>query len=335
MLESKIFTGKSILLVSPAFFGYESSIKAKLIELGANVTYIDDRPSNNTLDKGLIRVHKKLLDKKISKYYEKITTDLADREFDIVFLLNPEAMPLFFLKMCKSRWKNAFYVMYMWDSIKNRKHTLDYVSYCDRVFTFDKHDSALHKFKFRPLFYLDVYSSIRNTDDPIVYDVCFMGTIHSDRYSVVKRVKDWCDDNSLSCYFYLYVQSKALFYLNKITKKNGNPSIEEVSFTKLSAAQLVEIVKSSQVVLDIQHLKQTGLTMRTLETLGAGKKLITTNPEVKEYDFYDPNRVMAIDRFKPEDNLNLDFFQRDDLKIPEQIVVNYSIGSWLKEILTN
>jgi hypothetical protein len=131
MSENKIFTGKSILLVSPAFFGYEAAIKNKLIELGAEVTYVDDRPSNNFFAKGIIRVYKKLLDDTILKYYSQVANDLADQEFDIIFLLNPEAMPIFFLEGCKSRWKKALVVMYMWDSIQNRKNTLDYVPYCD------------------------------------------------------------------------------------------------------------------------------------------------------------------------------------------------------------
>lgn len=333
MSENKIFKGKSILLVSPVFFGYEAAIRDKLIELGAEVTYVDDRPTNNSFAKGIIRVHRKLLDNAISTYYAQVTNDIADRQFDLVFLLNPEAMPLSFLAMCKERWKNAFFVMYMWDSVKNRKHTLDYVPYCDRVFTFDKSDVALHSFDFRPLFYLDLYSSIRRSSNSIDYDVCFMGTAHSDRYSIVKRLQEWGNANGLKCYFYLYMQNKTFYYINKLTKKNGDPSIEEISFNKLSAAEIVNVVRSSKAVLDIQHFKQTGLTMRTLETLGAGKKLITTNPGVKEYDFYHKDRVMVIDRFKPDEMLNLDFFREDNSQIPEAVLEKYSIGSWLNDIL--
>jgi hypothetical protein len=333
MSENKIFKGKSILLVSPVFFGYEAAIRDKLIELGADVIYVDDRPTNNSFAKGIIRVHRQLLDNAISKYYEQVTNDIADRQFDLVFLLNPEAMPLSFLAMCKARWKKAFFVMYMWDSVKNRKHTLDYVPYCDRVFTFDKSDVALHNFDFRPLFYLDLYSSIRRSSVPILYDVCFMGTVHSDRYAIAKGLKKWGDANGLRCYFYFYMQNKTFYYVNKLTKKNGDPSIEEISFNKLSAAEIVNVVRSSKAVLDIQHFKQTGLTMRTLETLGAGKKLITTNPGVKEYDFYDKDRVMVIDRFKPDEMLNLDFFREDNSQIPEAVLEKYSIGSWLNDLL--
>jgi hypothetical protein len=335
MSENKIFTGKSILFVSPVFFGYEAAIKNKLIELGADVTYVDDRPSNNSFFKGIVRVYKKILDDTILKYYAQVTEDIADREFDIIFLLNPEAMPLSFLEMCKSRWQKAFFVMYMWDSVKNRKYTLDYVPLCDRVLTFDKGDAAEHNFDFRPLFYLDLYSAIRQEATPINYDLCFMGTVHSDRYSIVKGVKEWCDANELRCYFYLYMQNKTFYYVNKLTKKNGDPSIEEISFTKRSAAEIVDVVRSSRAVLDIQHFKQTGLTMRTLETLGAGKKLITTNPDVREYDFYDRGRVMTIDRSNPAAALNLEFFREEDSKVSDAVIDSYSIGSWLKEILVS
>jgi hypothetical protein len=55
--------------------------------------------------------------------------------------------------------------------------------------------------------------------------------------------------------------------VNKLTKKNGDPStalvarfaFEEISFTKRSAAEIVDVVRSSRAVLDIQHFKQTGL----------------------------------------------------------------------------
>jgi hypothetical protein len=335
MSENKIFKGKSVLFVSPVFFCYESAIKKKLIDLGADVIYVDDRPNNNSFNKGIIRVYRKLLDDAISKYYAQVTNDIKDREFDIVFLLNPEAMPLSFLEMCKSRWKKAFFVMYMWDSVQNRKNTLDYVPYCDRVLTFDKSDAAVYNFDFRPLFYLDLYSSIRQEAALINYDVCFMGTVHSDRYLTVKRVKEWCDANKLRYYFYLYMQNKTFYYVNKLTKKNGCPSIEEISFSKLSASEITDVVRSSKAVLDIQHFKQTGLTMRTLETLGAGKKLITTNPDVRTYDFYDEDRVMVIDRSNPAAALNLDFFREKDTKISDIIVSSYSIESWLKEILNN
>ncbi|BAZ10906.1 hypothetical protein NIES4071_27300 [Calothrix sp. NIES-4071] len=332
-MESTFLKGKSILLISPKFFGYELAVEKKLSQLGADVTFVDDRPNNGLLDKGLIRIDKRLLKIKIDKYYAKISSYIAHKEFDIIFLLNPEALPISFLQTCKSRWENALCVMYMWDSINNRKHTLEFVPFCNRVFTFDMDDAARFNFFFKPLFYLDDYLSIRQGKHAIKYDISFMGTLHSDRYAIAKEVKDWCSQQGLRCFFYFFMQSQVLYYFNKLRGKGISLAKSKVSFAKLSTSEVVEIVASSRVILDIQHPKQTGLTMRTLETLGAGKKLITTNDKVQEYDFYQRENVAIINRFNPTHNLDLSFFLNSTKEVPKQVIMKYYIGSWLLDIL--
>lgn len=331
-MQSTFLKGKSILLISPKFFGYELAIQEKLSQLGADVTFIDDRPSNGLFSKGLIRLNKTLLKAKISEYYTKINNDIAYKKIDTVFLLNPEALPISFLKTCKLRWKNALFVLYMWDSIKNRKHTLEFVPFCDRVFTFDMNDAVLFNFHFKPLFYLDTYSAIRQSKHPIMYDICFMGTLHSDRYPIAQEVSDWCDRHELRCFLYFFMQSQILYYFN-LGRQGITVPRSKVSFTKLSASEVVNIVASSKVVLDIQHPNQTGLTIRTLETIGSGKKLITTNDKVREYDFYYEENVMIIDRKNPTQNLDLSFFKNDNKVVPEEIIMNYSILNWLMDLL--
>jgi hypothetical protein len=332
-METNFFKGQSILLISPMFFGYEFAVRDKLTAMGAEVTLFDDRPNNGLIARSLIRIDKKLFAYKIDIYYKSIAQQINDRHFNIVFLLNPEALPTSFLEMCKSRWPKALYVMYMWDSIKNRKHTMDFVPFCDRVFTFDRDDAKLDRFAFKPLFYLDLYSSIRDANNPIDYDICFMATIHSDRYAIAKQVRDWCDVNGLKSFFYFFMHEPALYYFNKLKNKNISPSLSEISFTKMSAAEIVEVVAGSKVVLDIQHPNQTGLTMRTLETMGAGKKLITTNERIKDYDFYEPDRFLVLDRSNPTQNLDPNFFSSQPGRAKEDTIESYSIGSWLKDLL--
>ena len=43
--------------------------------------------------------------------------------------------------------------------------------------------------------------------------------------------------------------------------------------------------------------------MRTFEALGAGKKLITTNKEIKKYSFYESNNIF-LERVYKENNLS-------------------------------
>jgi hypothetical protein len=333
-LENTSLQGKSVLIISPSFFGYEVVVKDKLMEWGATVTLVDDRPTNSSVTKALIRIHKDLLKAKIARYYDEIATKTIAEKFDVIFLLNPEALPVSFLNVCKLRWPHAYYVMYMWDSVKNRKHTLDFVPYCNQVFTFDKDDAESYGFKFRPLFYLDAYGELRRKQEiDYKYDLCFMGTAHSDRYLIARDVRSWCEHKGLSYFFYFYVQSQGLYWFNSIRSKGSMPGMDEVSFTKMSATNIVEIVADSRAVLDIQHPMQTGLTMRTLETLGAGRKLVTTNGEVKGYNFYDEKQVRVIDRVTPVAALDAAFFKNNWCCLSLEKMEAYSIGSWLYEII--
>ena len=50
-------------------------------------------------------------------------------------------------------------------------------------------------------------------------------------------------------------------------------------------------MKDCHAVLDIEHPKQVGLTMRTFEVLASGRKLITTNRSIINHEFYDPLRM--------------------------------------------
>ena len=98
----------------------------------------------------------------------------------------------------------------------------------------------------------------------------------------------------------------------------------------MSQDKIIEIFDNSKVVLDINHPLQFGLTMRTIECIGAEKKLITTNKNIKDYDFYNPNNILIIDR----ENINIDmsFFEKEYQTLPDELYKKYSLTNWLRNI---
>jgi hypothetical protein len=68
--------------------------------------------------------------------------------------------------------------------------------------------------------------------------------------------------------------------------------------------------------------------MRTFETIGAGKKMITTNSEVKKYPFYNPNNIVVINRNNIE--LQKDFFLKKYENVSDEVYEKSSIEGWLK-----
>ena len=73
-----------------------------------------------------------------------------------------------------------------------------------------------------------------------------------------------------------------------------------------------------------------GSRMRTFEAIGAGKKLITTNSEIKKYPFYNKTNFLVIDR--KNIRLNKDFFIEDYINIPDDLYEKCSIDGWLNDI---
>ncbi len=323
---------KSILFFSPQFFGYHIEIKNKLQEFGAKVIWYDDRPSNSFTTKFFLRINKKLLNKTCENYYESIKNELYGKKlnFDYILFISPESISKESLKDLKTTFNSSRFILYMWDSFKN-KQALDLLSEFHAIFSFDPNDCKKYKIKFRPLFFLDIYAT--NHGLKSIYDLLFVGTAHSDRYLFVKKIIKQLDSKLIIKLFF-YLNGKPLFLLKKIFDQNfRNVKYTDISFKSLSLQENCDLVKSSNIILDINHPKQIGLTMRTIETLGAQKKLITTNKDIRNYDFYNENNILIIDRENPVIPLQ---FIKSVYKVNTDFIINkYSLSGWMYEIFDN
>ena len=92
-------------------------------------------------------------------------------------------------------------------------------------------------------------------------------------------------------------------------------------------------MNQSKAVLDIQFSSQIGLTMRSIECIGMGVKLITTNTSIRKYDFYNENNILIIDRENPI--IDWDFLDKQYEEIEEKIYEKYSLKNWIDVILTD
>ncbi|MGX8940169.1 hypothetical protein ACWWJF_05820 [Symbiopectobacterium sp. Eva_TO] len=56
----------------------------------------------------------------------------------------------------------------------------------------------------------------------------------------------------------------------------------------------IQKVIESDVVIEINHPGQDGLTLRTIEALAFNKKIITNNIKIMQYDFYTDDRFFIL-----------------------------------------
>ena len=326
-------SGKTVLLLAPKFFGYELEIKKELENLGARVIYFDERPKNDFFTKVFIRLNlKSFISKKIDDYYKNIIQEIKDESIDYLFLVDVETVPLKFIEKTILMNPKLKVLTYFWDSVKNRKKSLEYLAYSNKFFSFDLKDAEADiRIEFLPLFYIDDYKNIANIENELVYDISFIGTVHSDRYKIIKKIEEQAKKLDLKTYFYFYSPSKILFFFQKLFKKDFKfINWEDVSFKSLSKSDVINIIEKSKCIIDIQHPKQTGLPMRTIEMLGGKKKLLTTNIEIMKYDFYNTDNILLLDRNNPK--INVDFFGKEYKNLTDDIYKKYSINQWLKTI---
>ncbi len=324
---NRYLENKNILYISPKFFGYEKIIKEKLENLGAIVDYFDDRPSNDFLTKVFIRLKLKFfVNNKINKYYNEMFEFIKHKNYDYVFVVSPETFSFKELQIIKVLQPKAKTILYMWDSFEN-KNSFNTIELFDEVFSFDNRDAQKYDLSFLPLFYIEEYEKLETKK--YEFDITFIATAHSDRYKIAKRVNTILDN--YKSYYYFYLPSKIMYYIRKYFVKNYEyGSINDFNFKPLEHSKIVDFFRKSKVVLDINHPSQYGSTMRTFECLGAKKKLITTNQNILEYDFFNPNNIMVIDR----NNIIIDksFFDSPYEELEREIYEKYSIGNWLKTI---
>lgn len=327
-MNHKNFSGKKILFFSVQTFNLEKEIKSKLEKMGAEVVYFDERPANSILAKGIIRIRKGLYQHKIDQYYSHILEKVKNKNFDFLFVNKGEVIPEFFLRKFSQLQPECTKIFYTWDSFSNNRHPEKIIKYFDRKFSFDSEDAIKYDLNFRPLFFLDNYKGIYKSNTKKIYDLVFLGTAHSDRYKISNEVNEWCLKNGLKTFCYYYLPNKLVYYLKRrIDKTFQQFDIKKLSFISLTTEDILNYYDQSNLILDINHPLQNGLTLRVFEAIGSGKKLITTNKNIQKYLFYNPNNIYIIDR----ENINLEesFFQNEYQDISDELYQKLSIGGWL------
>lgn len=327
--------GKRILFLAPAFFGYELKIKSKMEDMGAIVDFYDVRSVTSAKERALLKISPNVFVNKTNKYYDRILKNNNDKNYDYIFIVKCDMITSNILERMKATFKDAKFCLYLWDSVNNIPGIETKFKCFDRILSFDRSDSKNYeKIVFRPLFYLDEYRKKGIADDSVVkeIDLSFLGTIHSDRYAIIKKINKICRENNINFFTFQYLQSKFIYYVYKIMKKEfRDTKISDFSFEKMNAEDISSIVDKSKVILDIEHPKQTGLTMRTIEMIGMKKKIITTNRDIVNYDFYDPQNILVISRDNPE--ISHSFFNSEYKPLEKDIYDKYYIESWINDIL--
>jgi hypothetical protein len=317
------------LVIAPRFFGYDQDIAGELGRRGYAVDLVPDRPFDTPMMAALTRFRRDWILAASNRFYRRTFESLGRSDYDIILVINGQTLSSTILAELRASYPQAKFILYMWDSIDNRPSVTSTLGFFDAVFSFDPSATASHGMIFRASFFSPAFERAPPIEPS--YDLSFVGTAHTDRVAVVNSVSRGLRPDQ-PAFWYLYLQARWVFYAYKATNpafKTGRPS--DFAYVPLSRAATQEVFFASRAVLDIEHPKQAGLTMRPFEAMGAGKKLVTTCAQIRDYDFYTPKNICVIGRRGGE--IPGDFLRTPYAPVDRALYRSYSLAGWMDEIL--
>lgn len=249
-------------------------------------------------------------------YFEDID---PNKRFDYVVTICPDILDIDSIEYLKKISNKS--IVYYWDGFDHFPKYKNTIQYFDDCFSFDPEDAKTYNLKFLPNFY---FAEDRNTNPST--DLFFLSSYDS-RYPLIEKIVTTIENQNNN----IKIKVLQLPRNNKTPiQKPASNSIEIIE-KPISFVETTALMKDTKIVLDIQKDIQRGLTFRVFEAMGLGKKLITTNTDIINYDFFNPNNIFIWTN--DTTHIPSEFLNTPYEELPEEIYKKYSQESWVKKIL--
>ena len=283
----------NILLISPEFHGYQNEFINELNLKGHNVVFISLTFKLNFFQKVLNKLSKKYIQNKFCHYLKNEIQKNKELNFErIVLIYGGYSFTPKNFNFLKTTFKNAKFIYYNWDSVKNNPGSLDYYSLFDDYFSFDLIDCKEYGYM-----RLDNwFTKCNKINEKPNYDCGILMTFCKSKIEGYLKIKNALP-STINLKEYLVMPNRTHIIREIIFDHKRFRKIDSSKIYKnpLSLNESISFYNDCQAVIDVPLDGQNGLTTRTFEVLKQEKKLITTNQIIKEYEFYTPNNIFIVD----------------------------------------
>jgi hypothetical protein len=208
---------------------------------------------------------------------------------------------------------------YQWDGMERFPEIKNLVTYFDAFYVFDKLDLNCKNFP-TTNFYFDCFENDFKSIIP-KFDVFYIGS-YDGRIKKLIEICEFLHNNGLKLKIVLLSRPK-----KKLAK------YPYITFIKkpISYFENLVMINNCKIVIDMHHENlHSGLSFRPFEALGYDKKIITSNTDIKKYDFYSSKNI-----FVAENNLEgfKNFLIQEHEVINSNIKNKYGFSNWINYIL--
>lgn len=248
---------------------------------------------------------------------------LADH-FDKIILINGVAEEWLFHPAFAG--KNAFF--FLWDPARCPHYApspalLARLKRQYRVYSFQESDCADFGLRFNSTMYAPPPPDLI-PPQPLLYDVLFLG-VPKDRLPLLRNL-----------HRQLLAQGLRPNFQIALTQLDNGLQPEEadgwrITYDWVDYPDYLRWVQQSRAILDLYQSIQTGFSLRVMEHIFFGKKLITNNAVIRQAVFYHPNNIFLLER----DGLEglTDWLKLPFVPIAQDIKDYYKFENWAERFL--
>ncbi len=273
--------GKRVLFIGLSYYAYTARIAGSLREKGFEVTYYPQE-NRGFWSKTIRKLLPSLYRSRLRRYHARMVEKEIRGHYDYVFFLQIHNVAVEVVEKLRRSLPRARFLLYNWDSIATHDYR-PYLRYLDAVFTFDRSDARRLGIHYLPLFALPEYlAAAGRTAADRHHDIYFVGAIGTlERFTAIRRLDEYCRARNIRFAKHLHCSPAILTMLLR-----RGLYLSGMTLRALSTRQVVALMNHSTAVFDFPNHRQSGYTMRLIENMCAGKKIVTSNPEVRKESFY-------------------------------------------------
>lgn len=336
MGKYSFLNNKTIIVFIPNDFGLPQMFKQNLEYLGMKVFLLEHSETHHQLSfsdelkhishkifkkdrtyKNIARENNRL---QIEKDLHSKMLDSLSQKTDYALIIRPDLLNNEIIEKIKNKTQKL--VGYQWDGLNRYPEIYKKVKYFDHFFVFDEKDlKADPKFTLITNFYFDFNLTYNSVPEK---DIFFIGSHIESRMPLLIEISSFLKKQGLKTDINIIGSSKK--YIEK-NPETGIIHIKEIFDFKKN----YEHIKNSKAILDLLNDVHNGLSLRTFESIGLKKKLVTNNTEIKKYDFYHPENIFVLGERKLEDLVQ--FLSTPYHELDSETYFKYSFENWIANIL--
>ena len=276
----------------------------------------------------LHRIIGKVLGKKaVQKCNQQAQKRMLKRKFnelyDYIFVLVGRGINCTALNDFIRRQKLSKKILYLWDDVMRVDEFEEIKDGFDDIVSFDRVDCEKYGLRFLPLFFCDEFRYKNEKKD---IDFSCVGELHTYRSQLLSQIQQqfpterfhWSALLSTTCF------NKIKLFLS------GKKLYPFIKAKRLPMAETADISKRSKIVIDMPYPSQKGLSIRTLESIASRAKIITTNRDIVNYDFYNNNNIFLIDINNAI--ITSEFINCPFIPLNDDVLEKYSLSSWVHNL---